>query len=83
MPTWTRSIIFSHVNIGRHCRIRHAIIDRDVHIPDGTVIGYDPNEDKKNYFVSASGLTVVTRDYSVYENPVSAGVHAEHVLGSG
>jgi len=31
----------------------------------------DPNEDKKNYFVSASGLTVVTRDYSVYENPVS------------
>ena len=23
------SVIFSHVNIGRHCRIRHAIIDRD------------------------------------------------------
>jgi glucose-1-phosphate adenylyltransferase len=65
------SVIFSHVNIGRHCRIRHAIIDRDVHIPDGTVIGYDANEDKKNYFVSESGLTVVTRDYSVYENPVS------------
>src|SRR5580704_13605718 len=67
------SIVFSHVNIGRHCRIRHAIIDRDVHIPDGTVIGYDPNEDKKNYFVSSNGLTVVTRDYSVYENPVSPG----------
>jgi glucose-1-phosphate adenylyltransferase len=65
------SVIFSHVNIGRHCRIRHAIIDRDCHIPDGTVIGYDPAEDKKNYFVSQSGLTVVTRDYSVYENPVS------------
>ncbi len=65
------SIIFAHVNIGRHCRIRHAIIDRDVHIPDGTVIGYDPVEDKKNYFVSTSGLTVVTRDLSVYENPVS------------
>ncbi|HTH53814.1 MAG TPA: glucose-1-phosphate adenylyltransferase [Edaphobacter sp.] len=67
------SVIFSHVNIGRHCRIRHAIIDRDVHIPDGTVIGYDPQEDKKNYFVSGSGLTVVTRDYSVYENPVAPG----------
>ena len=65
------SIIFSHVNIGRHCRIRHAIVDRDVHIPDGTVIGYDPAEDRRNYFVSPSGLTVVTRDYSVYENPVS------------
>jgi glucose-1-phosphate adenylyltransferase len=66
------SIVFSHVNIGRHCRIRHAIIDRDVHIPDGTVIGYDPQEDKRNYFVTPSGLTVVTRDGSVYENPVSA-----------
>jgi glucose-1-phosphate adenylyltransferase len=65
------SIIFSHVNVGRHCRIRHAIIDRNVNIPDGTVIGYDPEEDKKKYFVTPSGLTVVTRDYSVYENPVS------------
>ncbi len=65
------SIIFSHVNVGRHCRIRRAIIDRDVHIPEGTVIGYDQNEDKKNYFVTPSGITVVTRDYSIYENPVS------------
>jgi len=65
------SIVFSHVNIGRHCRIRRAIIDRDVHLPEGTVIGYDANEDRKNYFVTPSGLTVVTRDYSLYENPVS------------
>ncbi|HEV2462804.1 MAG TPA: glucose-1-phosphate adenylyltransferase [Acidobacteriaceae bacterium] len=65
------TIVFSHVNIGRHCRIRRAIIDRDVQLPEGTVIGYDQNEDKKNYFVTPSGLTVVTRDYSLYENPVS------------
>ena len=65
------SIIFSHVNIGRHCRIRRAIIDRDVHLPEGTVIGYDREADKRNYFVTQSGLTVVTRDYSLYENPVS------------
>jgi glucose-1-phosphate adenylyltransferase len=65
------SIVFSHVNIGRHCRIRRAIIDRDVQLPEGTVIGYDANDDKKNYFVTPSGLTVVTRDYSLYENPVA------------
>ena len=64
------SIIFSHVNIGRHCRIRRAIIDRDVHIPEGTVIGYDPVEDKRRYFVTPSGLTIVTRDRSLFENPV-------------
>jgi glucose-1-phosphate adenylyltransferase len=65
------SIVFSHVNIGRHCRIRRAIIDRDVHIPEGTVIGFDPKEDKEKYFVSDTGITVVTRDYSLFENPVS------------
>jgi glucose-1-phosphate adenylyltransferase len=65
------SIIFSHVNIGRHCKIRKAIIDRNVHIPEGSVIGFDQEEDKQKYFVSDSGITVVTRDYSLFENPVS------------
>jgi len=66
------SIIFTHVDIGRHCRIRRAIIDRDVHIPEGSVIGYDPEEDAKNYVVTETGITIVTRDYSLFENPVAA-----------
>jgi glucose-1-phosphate adenylyltransferase len=66
------SILFSHVRIGRHCRIRRAIIDRDVQIPEGSVIGYDANEDRKNYLVTESGITVVSRDYSLYENPVAS-----------
>ena len=57
--------------IGRHCKIRRAIIDRDVVVPDGTVIGYDSKADRERYFVTPSGLTVVTRDGSLYENPVS------------
>jgi glucose-1-phosphate adenylyltransferase len=65
------SIIFTHVNIGRHCRLRRAIIDRDVHIPEGTIIGYDPEEDAKNYVVTETGITIVTRDYSLFENPVA------------
>jgi len=65
------SIIFSHVNIGRHCKIRRSIIDRDVHIPEGTVIGYDVESDRQNYFVTESGITVVTRDYSLFESPVT------------
>ncbi len=64
------SIVFSHVNIGRYCRIRRAIIDRDVHIPEGTVIGYDTEVDKQRYFVTETGITVVTRDYSLFESPV-------------
>ncbi len=65
------SIIFSHVNIGRRTRIRKAIIDRDVHIPEGTVIGFDTEADRQRYFVTESGITVVTRDYSLFESPVT------------
>jgi len=65
------SILFSHVNVGRHCRIRRAILDRDVHIPEGTTIGFDAEADRQRYFVTESGITVVTRDYSLFENPVT------------
>jgi glucose-1-phosphate adenylyltransferase len=66
------SILFSHADIGRHCKIRRAIIDRDVHMPEGTVIGYDTEADRQKYHVTDTGITVVTRDYSLFENPVAA-----------
>jgi glucose-1-phosphate adenylyltransferase len=65
------SILFSHVNVGRHCKVRRAIIDRDVHVPEGTTIGYDVEADRSRYFVTDSGITVVTRDYSLFESPVT------------
>ena len=65
------SVLFSHVNVGRHCRIRKAVVDRDVDIPEGTVIGYDTEADRGKYHVTDSGITVVTRDYSLFENPVT------------
>ncbi len=64
------SILFSHVNIGRHCKVKRAIIDRDVTLEEGTVIGYDTEADRKKYHVTESGITVVTRDFSLFENPV-------------
>jgi glucose-1-phosphate adenylyltransferase len=66
-----QSILFSHVSVGRHCRIRRSILDRDVHLPEGTTIGFDTEADRQRYFVTESGITVVTRDYSLFENPVT------------
>jgi glucose-1-phosphate adenylyltransferase len=65
------SILFTHVSIGRHCRVRRAIVDRDVHLPEGTTIGYDAEADRQRYFVTDTGIIVVTRDYSLFENPVT------------
>jgi glucose-1-phosphate adenylyltransferase len=63
------SIIFNHVNIGRRCRIRRAIIDRHVNLPEGTVIGYDPEADRARYSVSDGGVVVVVRPESMLEEP--------------
>lgn len=55
------SILMEGVNVGRHAKIKHAIIDKDVNIPQGTVIGYDLQEDKKKFYVTESGIVVVAK----------------------
>jgi glucose-1-phosphate adenylyltransferase len=55
------SIIMEGVDIGRNAKIKRAIIDKDVTIPQGMEIGYDPEEDKKRFTVSESGLVVVAK----------------------
>jgi len=55
------SVIMERVNIGRHCRIKKTIIDKDVNVPSGTVIGYDPEDDRKRFTVSPGGVVVVSK----------------------
>lgn len=55
------SILMEGVNVGRHAKIKRAIVDKDVDIPQGTVIGYDLEQDKKRFFVSESGIVVVAK----------------------
>ena len=63
------SIIFNHVNVGRYSRIRRAIIDRHVDLPEGTVIGYDTEADRKHYPISENGIVIVVRAESMLEEP--------------
>jgi glucose-1-phosphate adenylyltransferase len=56
------SILFEGVDVGRHCRIRRAIIDKDVKIPEGTVLGYDSEHDRRRGFlVTELGVVVVPK----------------------
>ena len=56
------SIILDGVDVGRHCRIRRAIIDKGVHVPPNTEIGYDPEADARRFTVS-DGIVVVPKGY--------------------
>jgi glucose-1-phosphate adenylyltransferase len=55
------SILFEGVRVGRHAKIRRAIIDKDVEIPAGTVIGFDRESDRSRFFVSESGTVVIPK----------------------
>ncbi len=55
------SVIMDYVEIGRHARVRRAIIDKNVCIPEGDEIGYDLERDRKRFFVTASGLVVIPK----------------------
>jgi glucose-1-phosphate adenylyltransferase len=46
--------------VQRHSRIRRAIVDRNVVLPQGAVIGYDAAEDRRRHTVSEGGIVVVT-----------------------
>jgi glucose-1-phosphate adenylyltransferase len=53
------SILFPDVDIGEKAHVRRAIIDRGAKIKPGDQIGFDPEKDKKRFFVSESGLVVI------------------------
>ena len=59
------SILFDDVDVGRHVRIRRAIIDKGVHIPPGTEIGYDLDADRQRFAVSEGGVVVVPKGMTI------------------
>jgi glucose-1-phosphate adenylyltransferase len=69
------SILFEGVDVGRHSRIRKAIIDKDVRIPQNITIGYDLEQDRKRGFqVTEQGVVVIAKD-EVPETFAVAGHH--------
>ena len=59
----TDSIIFNDCHIGRYAKIKRAIIDKNVMIPEGIEIGFNLDEDRKRFTVSDSGIVVIPKNY--------------------
>jgi glucose-1-phosphate adenylyltransferase len=64
-------ILMPGVRVGRHARMRRAIIDRDVFIPRGALIGYKEEEDRRRHTVTASGIVVVTTEDEPFIGDIS------------
>lgn len=55
------SVLMTGVDVGRRAMVRRAIVDKGVRIPPGFKIGYDPEEDRRRFTVTESGLVVVPK----------------------
>jgi glucose-1-phosphate adenylyltransferase len=56
------SVILPEVNIGRHVRLKKVVIDRGCDIPPSLVVGEDPAEDARRFYLSEGGVTLITKE---------------------
>ena len=56
------AILLDGVDVGRYCRIKKAIIDKEVRLPPYTVLGHDPEFDRRRGFtITEGGVVVVSK----------------------
>ncbi|EIJ36774.1 glucose-1-phosphate adenylyltransferase [Thiothrix nivea] len=67
------SVLLPEVQVGRHCRITRAVIDRGCQLPEGTVIGEDREADAQRFRVTSKGITLVTPEMLGQKGSASVG----------
>jgi glucose-1-phosphate adenylyltransferase len=54
------SVILPRVEIGRHVRLRRVVVDKGCRIPDGLEVGFDVEKDRRRFYVTERGITLIT-----------------------
>ena len=54
------SVILPNADIGRNVRLKRVIVDKNCIIPPGLMVGFDPVEDQKRFYVTENGITLIT-----------------------
>ena len=52
-------VILDNCDIGRRAKIRRAVLDKNVRVPDDAMIGYDLERDRVHHHVTESGIVVI------------------------
>jgi len=55
------AVILPYVNVGQHARLRNVVIDRGVRIPDGLVVGEDPDLDSRRFRTTPQDICLITQ----------------------
>lgn len=54
------SVILPNVDVGRNVHLRRVVVDKNCVIPPGLMAGFDPLEDRKRFYVTENGVTLIT-----------------------
>jgi glucose-1-phosphate adenylyltransferase len=58
-------VVMDNCDIGRHAKLRRAILDKNVRIPQDATVGYDLDADRaRGWHVTDSGIVVIGREHS-------------------
>jgi glucose-1-phosphate adenylyltransferase len=55
------AVVLPYVDVGRSCRLTNVIVDRGVRIPDGLVVGDDPDADARRFRRTDKGICLITQ----------------------
>ncbi|MGE4253145.1 MAG: glucose-1-phosphate adenylyltransferase [Parvibaculaceae bacterium] len=56
-----QAVVLPYVNVSRGARLKRVVIDRGVEIPEGLVVGDDPELDGKRFRRTESGICLITQ----------------------
>lgn len=54
------SVILPNVSIGQHADLRRVVVEKECQIPEGLKVGFNPDEDRKHFYVTDDGITLIT-----------------------
>lgn len=57
------SLLFEGVRVGKGSQLNNCIIDKDVCVPDGEIIGFNQEDDRARFTISENGIVVVPKGY--------------------
>ena len=55
------AVILPYADVGRHCRLSKVVIDHGVKIPEGLVVGEDPEADAARFRRTEQGVCLITQ----------------------
>lgn len=55
------AVVLPYVSVGRGARLKNVVIDRGVRIPEGLVVGEDPELDATKFRTTQQGISLITQ----------------------